>query len=699
MEKIKIDDSNKDKPQETSKLSLDQNKTKNKYISMMNEEETSLWVKKLNLNENILAELGKVIKNGKDLISIYDNKKIFEKLNIDFHSINIIKSAIEEGLEEQLQINILIQKGKNIILNVENEPKFKLKEILSYLEKLMKKTVYLTPLNSPNELLTPNSLIVKKILLNPNKYCNLQIFDEKTIENNNNINLNRTNVGESNTKNIPYKKIENFNINKKEISYLNDNDNLNNINNINQNNNNLNLVNTNQNLNDPKISSVGKGYISLFQNKKNNMPDFTTDYKMPGQSRINANNYIKIEKKNITPSKPIEDFKYQNLLSMKDKEEKDNNNNIVNDLRYLKDNNINDAKNIGFKNISNVKNIENSDNELNSINKNYFTQRNFNSKTMSNDPNNNNLMFQQILNKKRSEKNLSDMMEKKTIENLEEDNINLSFLERNKNKEKDIFKFGKENKDIKKQINNKTENRYEFARFQDLDKDNLFGNKNTFNFSKTNPENNDIDNLIIKTQNVNINKNSNEELTNSKDKYLLHNDNDNNLKGEAESDLLKGLREKYSLNSFNKDNKEVDNNKINMEIKKDYKPKTPINETRRNIPDSIRFNNFGNDNSNNILENKFLMRQNEEFSKFNNFLNNNNNLLKIQLQQQQEEDDDNNNNFITKIKMDNKINNNKLNRPSPGLEFKPFQYQTSGYKSSIQPNQQNDSNQFALEDE
>ena len=694
MEEIKIVDSNKDKPQETNKLSLEQNKTKNNYISIMNEEETSLWLKKLNLNEDILAEIGKVIKNGRDLISIYDNKKILEKLNIDFHLINIINSAIEEGLEEQLKINVSILKGKNIILNVENEPKFKLKEILSYLEKLMKKTVHLTPINSPNELLTPNTFIVKKILLNPNKYCNLQVFDEKTIANNS-TNLNTTNVGESNTKNIPYKKIENININKKEISYMNDNDNLNN---LNQDNNNLNLVNTNQNLNNPKISNVGKGYISLFQNKKNNIPGFTTDYKMPNQSRTIGSNYIKIDKKNITPSKPIEDFKYQNLLSMKDKEEKDSNN-IINDLRFLKDNNINDAKNIGFKNISNVNNVENPDNDLNSINKNYFTQRNFNSKTLSNDPNNNNLIFQQILNKKRSEKNLSDMMGRKTIDNLEEDNTNLSFLERNKNKEKDIFKFGKENNDIKKQINNKTENRYEFPRFSDLDKDNFLGNKNTFNFTKTNPENNDIDNLIIKTQNLNRNENPNEESTNSKDKYMLHNDNDNNIKGETESDLLKGLREKYSLNSFNKDNKEVDNNKINIEIKKDYKPKTPINDTRRNIPDNIRFNNFGNDNSNNMLENKFLMGQNEDFPKFNNYLNNNNNLLKMQLQQQQEEDDDNNNNnknFITKINMDNKINKNKLNRPSPGLEFKPFQYQTSGYKSSIQ---QNESNQFGLEDE
>ena len=684
MEEIKIDDSNKDRPQETSKLSLEQNKTKNNYISMMSEEETSLWLKKLNLNEDILAEIGKVIKNGRDLISIYDNKKILEKLNIDFHLINIINTAIEEGLEEQLKINILIQKEKKIILNVENEPKFKLKEILEYLEKLLKKTVYLTPLNSPNELLTPKTLIVKKILLNPDKYCNLQLFDEKTIRINNNLNI--TSVGEYNSKNIPFTKIDNININKNEISSLNDKDNLNNINNINTTNNNLNLVNTNQNLNNPKISSVGKGYVPLFQNKKNNLPDFTTEYKMPSQNRSNGNNFIKLETKNITPSKPLEDFKYRNILSMKDKEEKEDKNSL-NDIRFFKENINNEPKNIGFKNISNLKGLENPENDSNILNKNYFTQRNFNSKAMPNEPNNN-LMMQQLFNKKRSEKTLSDLMGKKTIDNIEEDNANLSFLERNKKKEKDNLMFGKENNDIKKQINNKTENRYEFSRFQDLDKDNIFANKNIFNLPKTNPENNELENLIIKTQNqnLNINKNINDELTNSKDKYMFNNNN-NNQKEETESDLLKGLREKYSLNSLNKD---IDNNKLNMEFKKDYKPKTPINDSRRIIPDNVRFKNLMDDNSNNPLENKFLMRNNEDFPQFNNYLNNNNNILKMQLQQQ---DEDDNNKIVTKI------NKNRLNRPSPGLEMNSFQYKTAEYKSSFQQDQGNDSNQFNQDEE
>ena len=708
MEDEKIEDINKDESQQKNMLNTENNQNKSNYLSIMNEEETNLWLKKLNLNEEVLKELEKIIKNGKDLISIYNNDKILEKLNIDLHSSNIINNAIEEGLEEQLKINILLDKEKSIILNIENEPKYKLKDLINYLEKLLKRAVYLTPVNSPNEILTPNTLIMKKILLNPDKYCNLKLFDEKTITS------TKTNIIQDSNNLLPATTLENNKINvniiKKDIPILNENDNntdnLNNINNINQNNNNLNIINTNTN--NQKLNNLSKGYISLFQNKKNNLPDFTTDYKMPSQNKSNGNNFIKLETKNITPSKPIEDFKYHNLLSKKDKDEKDDNNNL-NNMKFMNENNINDAKNLGFKNITSFKNLDNPENDSNNmnLNKNYLTQRNFNSKTISNDNNNN--MFQQIFNKKRSDKNISDIMGRKTIDNLEEDNTNantnLSFLERNKRdreKEKDNFninfinKDNNNNNDIKK-INNKTENRYEFARLQDFD-------KNLFNFPKTsNPENNDINNLIINNQK--------EELQNSKEKFTYGgNNNNNNLKEESETDILKVLREKYALQG--NDIKEPDSsgsNRINIDFKKDYKPKTPINEVRRNINNDniMRFNNITDDNSNNPLENKFLMKQNDEFKFNNNFLNRNNQQM---FKMQQEEDDDNNNimaKFKIDMKMENNINNinnnkigkNKMNRPSSGLEFNSFQYKAAGYKSSFPQNQDNDFNQYNNQDD
>ena len=690
MEEITSEEIKKDNiiSQQSNKNNSEEN-SDNKYISIMNEKETSSWLKKLNLDEEILKGLEEIIKNGKDLIAIYNNKTILDKLSINLHSTNIINDAIEEGLEQQLKININLEKGKNIILNVENEPKYRLKEILAYLEKLLKCQVYLSPVSSPNEILTPNTLIVKKILLNPNKYCNLQLFDEKTVRNNNRneIDLRSQIIQKSEKKN------------KNEITLSNNNKNINNLNfdnnkeitNLNKDNNiniNKNLINVDNYTNNTRTSNLTKGYTSLFQNKKNNLPDFTTDYQMPSQNKINGNNFIKLENKNI--SKPIEDFKYHNILSMKDKEEKEDKKNIIKDIRLTNDNinniNNNEPKNIGFKNISNYKNINMSENDSDNINKNYFTQRNFNTK---NNPNDNNMMFQQMLTKKRSEKNISDIMAKNNMDILGEVNENISMLERNKReleKERDIninfINKENNNNDIKKQ-NNKTENRYEFSRLQDLDKD-YFSNK-IFNLPKTKTiqeNNNDINNLII---------NQKDELKNSKEKYGA-----NNLKEDSENDILKVLREKYSLE--NNDIKDSDSNRINVDFKKEYKPKTPINEGRRIINnDNIRFTNLTDDNTNNPLENKFLMQQKDNFMKSNtnNLLNKNNQMI---FNMNKEEEDDNNN-IMTKYKIDNmnldnnnKLGKNRMNRPSSGLDFNNFQYKATGYKSSFP--QENSLNQY-----
>ena len=74
----------------------------NKFRSDDNDEEIIILVedKETNVEEEALENLEKIIKNGKDLISIYNDNKILEKLNINLHSQNIINEAIEEGLDE-----------------------------------------------------------------------------------------------------------------------------------------------------------------------------------------------------------------------------------------------------------------------------------------------------------------------------------------------------------------------------------------------------------------------------------------------------------------------------------------------------------------------------------------------------------------------------------------------------------------------
>ena len=717
--------------QQSYKVISDDN-TENNYLSKMGEKEVSQWFKQLDLEEEITQKLADIIKNGNDLISLYSDKKILEKLNINLHANNIINSAIEEKLEEQLKINIALENEKNIILNIENEPKCKLKDILLYLEKLFGHPVFLTPASSPNEILTPNTLIVRKILLNPNKYCNLKIFDEKSVRSNYVTSVNK-NLYDVNKQPLKSENILNDK-NKKEFGALNNNNiniNKNLTPDINKDNSNINLnLDSNpNNINNNQISNLGKGYVSLFQNKKNILPDFTTDYKMPSQNRNNGNNnFIKLENKINT--KPLEDFKYHNILSLKDNKEADKKNFFTNN---------NEPKTSDFPNIniSEKDNLNNNNNNLSNLNKNYFTQRNFNMKNMQNDNiniintntnNNNNLMFQRILTKNKNEQNISDLMGNKSLD-LKGEGENSSMLggkkvelEKEKEKERDISipflnNNDKNNNEMKKIGNIKTENRYEFSRLQDFDKD-LFTKNIFMPKAKTHQDNNnndnDINNLIIK---------QNEELKNSKDKldkFGL------NLKEDSNNNILKVLKEKYSLE--NKDNlndsdnniNNINNNRMIFDLKKEYKPKTPINEGRRIINnENFRFTNLtddtsNNSNNNNPLENKFLSRQKDDFMQYNNLPNKNNAMI---FNKNEDEDESNNyfNNFtgdemnfeLNKMNVNMNVNNNKIgknnnriNRPSPGLEFNNFKCKTTGYKSSFPQNQENVlNNQFNQNDE
>ena len=563
---------------------IDNIKNKAIYFSKMTEEETNIWLKHLNLEENVLTELGNIVKNGKDLISIYNNDKLLEKLNLDLHSNNIINDAIEEALEEQLKIHIEIEKDKNIILNIENEPKYELKEIYNYLELLLNKKVFLCPKENPNEILNPNTLIYKKILLNPNKYCYLCLFNDKIIANNNDEVKTNTEI----------------------------------------NNNEMNIVKQTPDINNQK-KDINKGYNSLFQmNKKNPISNFNTEYQMPSHNKSNDIN-TNINMKTTT------DFKYQNLLLNKDKE-KDNINTNKFNINLDNNNNINTNINTNTnetkKPYPTFNIINNTDNNLN---KNYFTQRNFNPKSFNNNDNgeinDNNI---DIFSKKKNFKMIDKMLEKEKDRSF--DNINTN--------------------------KNKAENRYEFVKYQEID---LFKNKNMYNNPQPdsnvdNNEVNDINNLIIKTQTPNIPTMKN--------------------KKEDSDDILKSLREKYSLQNNGNEIKEI---KLDYN-KKDYKPKTPITEGRRTFnKDNMKFN-FMEENSNDALENKFLninnnkQNKNEEFDKYG-YLNKN----KINMFNNNELNEQNNG-----FGNMGKIRNN--NRPSPGLDFNNFQYKAAGYKSSFGQN-------------
>ena len=306
-----------------------------------------------------------------------------------------------------------------------------------------------------------------------------------------------------------------------------------------------------------------------------------------------------------------------------------NNLNINNNL-----NNNKEQQKIKFNNAFNI--INNTDSN---INKNYFTQRNFAPKNFSqtqNELNDNGEIFSKITDFKIIDRtknaNNNNYIEKEKENNLE--NIN------NKNK---------------------TENRYEYVKYQELD---IFKNKNMYNNNPKPPQEmqqkpvNDINNLILKTQTTNIPPMKN--------------------KIDDSDDILKSLREKYSLQNNNNVEEKRDYKDSKMDFTNDYKPKTPIAEGRRTFNnDSMKFN-FMDENSNDPLENKFLNinRQNkkEDFDKYN-FLNKNiNNPFN-----NNKEIDEQNKGYMNIGKM-------RTNRPSPGLDFNNFQYKTTDYKNSFGQN-------------
>ena len=94
MEENISEETKNNKNDKENEVKSEEKPNENIYLSTMNEEETQKWLKNLKLDEEIAKELEKNIKNGKDIISIYNDQKKLEKLNIDLHSNNIINDAI-----------------------------------------------------------------------------------------------------------------------------------------------------------------------------------------------------------------------------------------------------------------------------------------------------------------------------------------------------------------------------------------------------------------------------------------------------------------------------------------------------------------------------------------------------------------------------------------------------------------------------
>ena len=368
------------------------------YLSTMNNDQTKQWLYNLNVDQSILTELQSKIQNGHDLLSIYTNKKILDSLNLDFHNKNILITSIEESLENQLKINIQLLNNKKISFILENDLKYELKDLLNYLQTILNYPIYLTPINYQNEILLPNTLIVKKILLNPKKYCNLKILDIKIYSNNTteNIPTNEKNKETSFTEILP-----NFNYKTKTndtksntINVQKEKDNIpsmitkkiNKEKDVEQNSDfkNFNIpINRNSNLKMNNINSIKTTTTTdeiMYQNLLSKKPDFSIQNHENNQEDNSANNNNLLKKNSnnqlpenryefshipeslysnkITsniPNNPSVTPKYNfdgNILNQNNKKEGENSDNdILKILRekYSLDNNNISNNNIGYK--------------------------------------------------------------------------------------------------------------------------------------------------------------------------------------------------------------------------------------------------------------------------------------------------------------------------------------------------------------
>ena len=306
-------------------LTNPQQSNSQEYLTTMNYEQTKQWLDNLNIDKSILTELQNKVQNGQDLLSIYTNEKILDSLNLDFHNKNILITSIEESLENQLKINIKLLNNKKISFILENDLKYELKDLQNYLQTILNYPIYLTPINNQNEILLPNTLIVKKILLNPKKYCNLQILDIKMYSNNTteNIPANEKNKETSTIEMLPnfsYRnktndtKSNTINTQKEKDNYSMITKKLNEEKNTEQNSDykNFNIINRNSN---PKINNLKTNITAdelMYQNILTKKPEFGLPNNENSQEEnpINNNN---LQKKNSGNQLPENRYEFSHI--------------------------------------------------------------------------------------------------------------------------------------------------------------------------------------------------------------------------------------------------------------------------------------------------------------------------------------------------------------------------------------------------
>ena len=168
---------------------IDNKEINNKKIDFLNEKEENNVFYKMNesqlkdyliqfLNNNTINQIIENGLNGFDLLNIINDNQTLNKLTKDnLHEKISLKKIIMNEIEKMLIVKIILDDGKEIIINLENDPEFTIENLTTIIREFSNNNkIFLTPLNNENEILLPKIKIIPRIFSNPEKYSNLKVF-------------------------------------------------------------------------------------------------------------------------------------------------------------------------------------------------------------------------------------------------------------------------------------------------------------------------------------------------------------------------------------------------------------------------------------------------------------------------------------------------------------------------------------------
>ena len=177
---------------------IDNKEINNKKIDFLNEKEENNVFYKMNesqlkdyliqfLNNNTINQIIENGLNGFDLLNIINDNQTLNKLTKDnLHEKISLKKIIMNEIEKMLIVKIILDDGKEIIINLENDPEFTIENLTTIIREFSNNNkIFLTPLNNENEILLPKIKIIPRIFSNPEKYSNLKVFNSYKNKNQN----------------------------------------------------------------------------------------------------------------------------------------------------------------------------------------------------------------------------------------------------------------------------------------------------------------------------------------------------------------------------------------------------------------------------------------------------------------------------------------------------------------------------------